>query len=111
MPTILADSFQSSLARLTGSEQRQVKVAAFDIQTEPDRPGHRPDDAQRRQQHPARKQPYLPRSRRRSADPQLGRHARRRAHLPAERLVGQRLPGPCDPLDRSRPQSSRRLAA
>ena len=39
MPTILADSFQSALARLSGQEQRQVKISAFDLQTEPDRPG------------------------------------------------------------------------
>jgi hypothetical protein len=39
MPTILADSFTSSLARLTGQEQKQAKLTAFDLQTEPNRPG------------------------------------------------------------------------
>ncbi|MCY1290452.1 hypothetical protein D9M68_186520 [compost metagenome] len=39
MPTILADSFTSSLARLTNDEQRQVELTAFDLQTDPDRPG------------------------------------------------------------------------
>lgn len=39
MTTILADSFQAALANLNGQEQRQVKITAFDLQTEPDRPG------------------------------------------------------------------------
>src|SRR5215204_3165441 len=39
MPTILADSFTASLARLNGQEQKQAKLTAFDLQTEPDRPG------------------------------------------------------------------------
>ncbi|ALV29101.1 3'-5' exonuclease [Pannonibacter phragmitetus] len=39
MTTILADSFTASLARLTNDEQKQVKVAVFDLQTNPDRPG------------------------------------------------------------------------
>lgn len=39
MPTILADSFTASLARLTNDEQKQVKLTAFDLQTDPNRPG------------------------------------------------------------------------
>lgn len=39
MPTILADSFTASLARLTNDEQKQVKLPAFDLQTDPNRPG------------------------------------------------------------------------
>lgn len=39
MPTILADTFQSSLARLSNQEQKQAKLTAYDLQTEPDRPG------------------------------------------------------------------------
>src|SRR5579864_6385556 len=39
MPTILADSFTAALGKLTGDEQKQVKLTAFDLQTEPDRPG------------------------------------------------------------------------
>lgn len=39
MATILADSFTSSLARLSNDEQKQVKLTAFDLQTDPDRPG------------------------------------------------------------------------
>lgn len=39
MPTILADSFTASLARLTNDEQKQAKLTAFDLQTDPDRPG------------------------------------------------------------------------
>ena len=49
MPTILADSFQAALARLNGQEQRQAKITAYDLQTEPDRPGlqfHRIDKSQ-----------------------------------------------------------------
>ncbi|MGO6669190.1 UvrD-helicase domain-containing protein [Rhizobium ruizarguesonis] len=39
MNTILADSFTDALARLTNDEQKQVKLTAFDLQTDPDRPG------------------------------------------------------------------------
>jgi plasmid maintenance system killer protein len=49
MPTILADSFQAALSRLNGHEQRQAKITAYDLQTEPDRPGlqfHRIDKSQ-----------------------------------------------------------------
>jgi len=46
MTTILADSFTASLAKLTNDEQKQVKLTAFDLQTDPDRPAlqmHRVD--------------------------------------------------------------------
>jgi plasmid maintenance system killer protein len=39
MTTILADSFTASLAKLTNDEQKQAKLTAFDLQTDPDRPG------------------------------------------------------------------------
>ncbi|MBB6182390.1 3'-5' exonuclease [Pseudorhizobium flavum] len=39
MPTILADSFTASLAKLTNDEQKQAKLTAFDLQTDPNRPG------------------------------------------------------------------------
>jgi superfamily I DNA/RNA helicase len=39
MPTILADSFTAALAKLTNDEQKQAKLTAFDLQTDPDRPG------------------------------------------------------------------------
>jgi hypothetical protein len=39
MPTILADTFTAALVRLTGDEQKQVKLSVYDLQTEPDRPG------------------------------------------------------------------------
>lgn len=39
MTTILADSFTASLAKLTNEEQKQVKLTAFDLQTDPNRPG------------------------------------------------------------------------
>jgi hypothetical protein len=39
MPTVLADSFTTALGRLSGDEQKQVKLTVFDLQTEPDRPG------------------------------------------------------------------------
>jgi len=39
MPTILADSFTISLAKLANDEQKQVKLTAFDLQTDPNRPG------------------------------------------------------------------------
>ncbi|WP_275787465.1 3'-5' exonuclease [Pararhizobium gei] len=39
MTTILADSFTAALAKLTNDEQKQVKLTAFDLQTDPDRPG------------------------------------------------------------------------
>jgi len=39
MPTILADSFTASLARLANDEQKQAKLTAFDLQMNPDQPG------------------------------------------------------------------------
>lgn len=39
MPTILAASFSSALAKLTNQEQKQAKLTAFDLQTNPDQPG------------------------------------------------------------------------
>ncbi|HWJ75031.1 MAG TPA: 3'-5' exonuclease [Kaistia sp.] len=39
MPTILADSFTTSLARLSNDEQKQAKLTAFDLQAQPDQPG------------------------------------------------------------------------
>lgn len=39
MPTILADSFTSSLAKLANDEQKQAQLTAFTLMTEPDRPG------------------------------------------------------------------------
>ncbi|MER9724659.1 MULTISPECIES: 3'-5' exonuclease [unclassified Mesorhizobium] len=39
MPTILADSFTSSLAKLVNDEQKQAKLTAFDLQANPDQPG------------------------------------------------------------------------
>ncbi|MGR4844591.1 3'-5' exonuclease [Rhizobium sp. LARHSG275] len=39
MTTILADSFTAALAKLTHDEQKQVKLTAFDLQTDPNRPG------------------------------------------------------------------------
>jgi hypothetical protein len=47
MPTILADSFTAALGRLASDEQ-EVKLTVFDLQTEPDRPGlqfHRIDNS------------------------------------------------------------------
>jgi hypothetical protein len=38
MPTILADSFIASLARLANNEQKQAKLTAFDLQGNPDHP-------------------------------------------------------------------------
>lgn len=38
MPTILADSFTASLAKLANDEQKQAKLKAFDLQTNPDQP-------------------------------------------------------------------------
>jgi mRNA-degrading endonuclease RelE of RelBE toxin-antitoxin system len=38
MATILADSFTSSLAKLANDEQKQAKLTAFDLQTNPDQP-------------------------------------------------------------------------
>jgi len=37
--TILADSFTASLAKLANDEQKQAKLTAFDLQTNPDQPG------------------------------------------------------------------------
>jgi hypothetical protein len=39
MPTLLADTFTASLARLARDEQKQAKLTAFDLQTAPDAPG------------------------------------------------------------------------
>lgn len=39
MSTILADSFTSSLAKLSNDEQKQAKLTAFDLQANPDQPG------------------------------------------------------------------------
>lgn len=39
MTTILADSFTTSLAKLSNDEQKQAKLTAFDLQTNPDLPG------------------------------------------------------------------------
>lgn len=39
MTTILADSFTVSLAKLSNDEQKQAKLTAFDLQTNPDLPG------------------------------------------------------------------------
>lgn len=39
MPTILADSFTAALAKLANDEQKQAKLTAFDLQTDPQRPG------------------------------------------------------------------------
>jgi len=44
----IADTFTAALARLTAAEQKAVKNAAFDLQTDPTRPGlslHRIDAA------------------------------------------------------------------
>ena len=44
----IADTFTDSLARLTGEEQKAVKTTAFDLQTDPSRPGlsfHKLDQA------------------------------------------------------------------
>jgi len=35
MTTVLADSFTASLAKLTNDEQKQAKLTAFDLQTDP----------------------------------------------------------------------------
>jgi hypothetical protein len=48
MSTALADSFTAALSKLTGDEQKQVKLTVFDLQTAPDRPGlqfHRIDNS------------------------------------------------------------------
>lgn len=39
MTTILADSFTSSLAKLSNEEQKQAKLTAFDLQVNPGQPG------------------------------------------------------------------------
>ncbi|MEA2163759.1 MAG: hypothetical protein QOK37_1886 [Thermoanaerobaculia bacterium] len=38
MPFLIADTFTSSLARLTGEEQKSVKMTAFDLQLDPSNP-------------------------------------------------------------------------
>ena len=48
MTTLIADSFTTSLVKLTDQEQKAVKTTAFDPQTDPTRPGmsfHRLDRA------------------------------------------------------------------
>jgi hypothetical protein len=48
MTFLIAETFTASLARLTGDEQKAVKTTAFDLQTDPTRPGmsfHRLDRA------------------------------------------------------------------
>ncbi|MEB3360554.1 MAG: hypothetical protein VKI42_00325 [Synechococcaceae cyanobacterium] len=47
MPFLLADSFQSSLDKLNGEEQKAAKLAAFELQINPSNPGlqcHRLDN-------------------------------------------------------------------
>ncbi|MEN3792178.1 3'-5' exonuclease [Fulvimarina sp. MAC3] len=39
MPTLLADTFQSALTKLTNDEQKQVKICVFDLQSNPSHPG------------------------------------------------------------------------
>ncbi len=39
MPTILADSFTTALTKLANDEQKQAKLTAYDLQTDPGRPG------------------------------------------------------------------------
>ena len=39
MPFLLADSFQSSLDKLNGEEQKAAKLAAFELQINPANPG------------------------------------------------------------------------
>ena len=51
MPTILANTFSASLARLTNDEQKQAKLTAFDLQNDPSNPGlkfHRIDKSKDR---------------------------------------------------------------
>src|SRR5690606_25631443 len=78
---------------------------------QPARAGHRADDAQRRQQHPAGKLADLPRPRRRPDDPVLGRDAGGRPHLSPDRLVDLGRARHGDPVHGARPQPHRRLAA
>ena len=40
MNFLIADTFTDSLARLTGGEQKTVKTTAFDLQMNPENPGH-----------------------------------------------------------------------
>lgn len=40
MNFLIADTFTASLARLTGEEQKAVKMAAFELQLNPANPGH-----------------------------------------------------------------------
>jgi mRNA-degrading endonuclease RelE of RelBE toxin-antitoxin system len=40
MTFLIADTFTDSLARLTGEEQKAVKTTAFDLQLNPENPGH-----------------------------------------------------------------------
>jgi mRNA-degrading endonuclease RelE of RelBE toxin-antitoxin system len=47
MPFLLADSFQTSLEKLNGDEQKAAKLAAFELQINPAHPirqGHRLDN-------------------------------------------------------------------
>jgi hypothetical protein len=48
MNFLISDTFADSLARLTGDEQKAVKMTAFDLQMDPSAPGvsfHRLDEA------------------------------------------------------------------
>ena len=48
MTVVISDSFTKALTRLSGDEQKQVKITTFDIQTNPESPGlslHRVDRA------------------------------------------------------------------
>lgn len=40
MTLLIADTFTDSLAKLANAEQKAVKLTAFDLQTNPDHPGH-----------------------------------------------------------------------
>ena len=39
MPTILSASFQSALAKLTNEERKQTELTAFQLMSDPNRPG------------------------------------------------------------------------
>ncbi|WP_171134928.1 UvrD-helicase domain-containing protein [Ruegeria sp. HKCCD7221] len=48
MTVVISDSFTKALSRLSGDEQKQIKITTFDIQTNPENPGlslHRVDRA------------------------------------------------------------------
>ena len=57
MPFLLADSFKSSLEKLSGEEQKAAKLAAFELQINPCNPGlqcHRLDNTKDKNFWPAR---------------------------------------------------------